>query len=212
MRPPRLAALAMPVAVLAASQAGHLLALELRQGPRAGAPAGPGVHAYVPALATLALGAGGALVLAALLVMAWARVTWAGRGRLPRPARRGRVLDLAAALFALQLAIFVVQETLEAAAGHRPLLGAADLMLWGSAGQLPVALAAALVLSWLGARFEAALVDLADAAGRALTARPAEPAVRLWLPTRRPLVVATASHPVSERGPPPPPWSQPIRR
>jgi hypothetical protein len=194
----------MPSGALAASQVGHLVASELRQGPRALGAAGTGAHAYVPTLATVVFGVAGGLVLAALLVVAAARAggAWAGRRPVPRPGR-GSVLDLAAALFVLQLAIFLGQETIEAAAAGSPLRDAGDLLLWGCLGQLPVALLAALALGWLTARLGEAVDELAAVAGRPLAARSAEPAVRAWTP--RPLALrsdprAGAS---SQRGPPP---------
>jgi hypothetical protein len=194
----------MPVVALAASQAGHLLALQLRQGPGTVASAGSGTHVYVPALATLALGAAGALALAALLVVAAARVARAGRGRAAARVRLGRVVDLAAALFAVQLTIFAVQETVEAAAAQRPPLGVAQLLVWGVVGQLPVSVVAALVLSWLGARFEWAVVEVAAAAGAALAGRPALPPVRQWRPARVAPRPPQAAGALTLRGPPRP--------
>src|SRR5262245_61649172 len=58
MRTRRFTGPALPIVVLAASQVGHLLASELRAGPRTGA------HAYVPALTTVVLGIAGAVALA----------------------------------------------------------------------------------------------------------------------------------------------------
>jgi hypothetical protein len=68
----------MAIVVLAASQVGHLLTSELRYGPRALALAGTGVHAYLPALVTVELGACGAAALAALMVLAAARAVRTG--------------------------------------------------------------------------------------------------------------------------------------
>jgi hypothetical protein len=136
------------------------------------------------------------------MIVAAARVAVAGqRGVVARPRRRS-LLDLAAVLFVLQLAAYVVQETAEAAAGGFPRPGLEDLLLWGSAGQLPVAALAALVLGWIEARLETAMVELAAAAGRALGALPALPPALPWLPVpqaRRPRPVLGA---VTERGPP----------
>jgi hypothetical protein len=201
MRPRRLAALAMPIVVLAASQVGHLLASELRHGPRALGPDSSGAHAYVPALTTVALGAAGGAVLAALLVVAAARMPWSGRS-VPGRVRRVSALDLSAALFALQLAIFLGQETVEAVAGGSAPPDGTSLLLWGCLGQLPVALVAGVVLSWVGGRFEVAVERLLASAGQPLAPRSVQPAAPAWPPGRprpRPRRPAGA---VSQRGPP----------
>jgi len=167
MRSRRPVVLAMPV-VLAASQVGHLLSTELQQGPRTLTLDHSGAHAYIPMLLALALGAGGAVVMGALLLVAAARVVRAGHRRAGGPTPGGSLLDLWAALFACQLAIFMVQETVESLAygGSAPSL--VSLVLWGSFGQLPLAAVAAAVLRCFLARVEASADDLAAAAGRPL--------------------------------------------
>jgi hypothetical protein len=210
MRPRRLAVVAMPIVVLAASQAGHLLALELKQGPRGlGAP-GAGTHAYVPALSSLAMGAAGALVLVALLVVAWAGVAPAGHRPAAERQRRRPLVDLAAALFVAQLAIFLLQETVETAIAGQAPRGVGDLLLWGCLGQLPAALVAALALSWLGARVEAAVVVLAAWAGRPLVVRTVAPPARLRFPARPAARPAPVAGSVCQRGPPARSSSPPI--
>jgi len=202
MRPRRLAGLATPIVVLAASQVGHLLAWELRQGPRALALDRSGAHGYVPGLMTVALGAAGALCLAALLLVAGARAAGAGRPRAIAGQRRAPSLERPAVLFALQLAVFLLQEILEAAVGGRAMPSAVDLLLWGSLGQLPAAFLAALVLSWAGPRVEAAVAELADAAGRPLMPpRPAR-SPRVWLPAQPDLRPRPTAPAVRQRGPP----------
>lgn len=191
----------MPIVVLAASQVGHLLSAELRQGPRALAPVGTGAHSYVPALTTLALGAAGAAVLAAVLVVAAAQVASASSAAAGRR-HRVSVLDLAAALFALQLALFLVQETLEAAAWGTPLPDIGALLLWGCLGQLPVAVLAALAMSWLGSRFEAAVDELAAAAGQPLASRPALTEAHQGPPAHAAPPARRFIGAVSQRGPP----------
>ena len=193
----------MGIVVLAASQVGHLLTSELRRGPGAALVLdGTGVHAYASTLATLALGIGGAAVLAALLVVAAARTLRTGfLAPARRPARRP-LLDLAAALFAVQLAFYLVQETLEAAAGGARPLSPGDLILWGCAGQLPVALLAALLLRWLTASVEAAVAELVAAAGQPLATGPALCATRTWTFARPALRCRPAGRQRSERGPP----------
>jgi hypothetical protein len=57
----------------------------------------------------------------------------------------------------LQLAVYLAQETLEATWGGYPRPDLADLLLWGSLGQVPAAIAAGAALSWLSIRFEAAV-------------------------------------------------------
>lgn len=194
----------MPIVVLAASQVGHLAASELRQGPYALAPDSSGAHAYVPALTTVALGAAGAALLAALLVVAAARVAWSSCGARSAGGRVRRIpaLDLAAVLFALQFAVFLGQETLEAAARGGPLPDATSLLLWGCLGQLPVALLAGLVLSWVGARFEAAVERLLASAGQPLAPRPTVPASRGRAPARPRERAWCRAGAVSQRGPP----------
>jgi hypothetical protein len=203
MRPRRLAVLATPIGVLAASQVGHLLASELRQSPRALGPASAGAHAYIPTLTTVALGVAGGLILAALLVVAAARAGRARAGGLPAPRpRRGSVLDLVAALFVLQLAIFLGQETIEAAAIGSPLRDVGDLLLWGAFGQLPVAFVAALAVGWLTARLDAAVDDLAAATGRPLASRWVVAAMPAPPPLRRVLLPRLPAGASSQRGPP----------
>ena len=161
MRPGRVAIKALPLAVLAASQAGHLLTWQLRQGPEGLPVPGSSAHGYLPALTTVVFGAGGVVVLTALCVVAVARLVRLGpvlhEATTARQVRRTSVLDMAALLFVLQLVVYLAQETLEATwAGYsRP--GLADLLLWGSLGQLPAAVAAGAALSWLSVRFEAAV-------------------------------------------------------
>ena len=176
--------MALPLGVLAASQAGHLLAWQLRQGPR-GLPArGSGVHAYVPALTAVVFGAAAVAILAALSVVAVARLGRLGRvGRQPAAARLRRIplLDMAAVLFVVQLAVYLAQETPEASWGGQPRPDLADLLLWGSLGQVPAAIAAGAALSWLTIRFEAAMGELQTSMSSfPLSPAPALAPVRVW--------------------------------
>lgn len=142
---------------LAASQAGHLLAYELRYGARAIQVQSAGAHAYFPALVKTGLGAAAAIALIALLVIGFARVAAA------RPIAREPALSplrLFAVLYTLQLACFVLQEAAEAAWSGSPGTSPAVLLLWGTAGQLPVALVAALALRWLAMRLGPAIARL----------------------------------------------------
>ena len=208
MRPRRVALMALPLVILAASQAGHLLAWQLRQGPQALPVVGSGAHGYVPALTTVTFGAAGTAVLVALCVIGAARVARLGRAVLPpSPApqlRRIPVLDATAFLFVLQLAVYLAQETVEAvwAGSSRP--GFADLMLWGSLGQVPAAIVAGAALSWLSIQFEAAVEELLNpAVALPLSPRPAValPAVGMRrAPLTLPIQVPGGAF--SERGPP----------
>jgi hypothetical protein len=203
MRPRRLAAMALPLLALGASQLGHLVASELRHGPRTLAPDGAGVHWYFPTFAALALGAAGGALVAAALVVAAARALRAG----PRRDAVGRppVLELAALMLVLQLGIYTAQETLERAVLGAATPSAGELLLWGGLGQLPVALTGALGLSWLLARFEVAVEDLAaPALLRSLTWPPAAaPAARGPRPPALAVLLARAAgRALAKRAPP----------
>ncbi len=139
---------------LLASQAGHLLAYELRFGTAAQYAQSWGAHAYFPTVAKTGLGLLGATLVTALLIVGLARVVAGSRiEKNSAPA----YLRLLAGLFTLQLAVFAVQETVEAAASGAPASSAVVLLLWGTAGQLPVAALAALAVRWLLARLRPAL-------------------------------------------------------
>jgi len=142
---------------LAASQAGHLLAYALRFGGAALQVQSSGAHAYFPAVVKTGLGAAAAVSLVALLVIGFARVS-AGRPIPGRPAPS--FLRLVAALHTLQLVCFVAQEAAESALSGGGAVSPVVLLLWGTAGQLPVALVAALALRWLLVRLGPAVVHL----------------------------------------------------
>jgi len=74
-------------------------------------------------------------------------------------------LRLIAALYTIQLALFVVQETAEATFAGVPAGSIMTLLLWGTLGQLPVAAVAALALRWLAIRFEAAVEEIQELVG-----------------------------------------------
>jgi hypothetical protein len=106
-------------------------------------------------------------------------------------------------LFCLQLTFFVVQESVETAAGA-PATSAAALLLWGSLGQLPVAVLAALALRWIAVRVAPAISSLLRPMARAVRLTSFVVEVRV-----RPVVVAaptsleTLSLTFTRRGPPP---------
>jgi hypothetical protein len=185
------------------SQAGHLLAYQVRFGAAAQQVQSTGAHAYFPALAKTGLGIAGLAVLAALFVIGLARVI--GRRTPVRADSAPSPLSLIAALYAIQLTCFVTQELAEAAIGGMPASSAADLLLWGAMGQLPIAVVAAIAMRWLLVRFEAAVEGMRFAIAEFRVAPrlilPAAVAIscgtsRAWLLSR----VAGAS--LIKRGPP----------
>ena len=135
------AALAFPLA-----EVGHTVAYGLRV-------SSTGAHSYFPTvLGAAGALAGGALV-AALAVLVLAKVV---AGATPR--RRPWSFSLLfSGLLTIQLAVFLVQEGLEADA----LPGTATLAV-GLLAQQPVALVAALALRWLSARLGPALEAIAS--------------------------------------------------
>jgi hypothetical protein len=144
-------------AALLGSQAGHLLAYQLRYGAAAQQLQSGGAHAYFPTTVRAALGVAAALVLAGGFVIGLARVLGG------RPVRRGSAppyLRLVATLFTIQLALFAAQEVGEAMVARLAADSAAHLVLWGTLGQLPVALVAAAGLRWLLVRFDDAVAQL----------------------------------------------------
>lgn len=185
------AAAILGVAILG-SQAGHLLAYELRYGAAAQQLQSTGAHAYFPALMKTALGVVAMAMITALLIVGFARLA-AGRKveRLSAPS----FLRLVAGLYTVQLALFFIQETVEGSP-------ASQLALWGFLGQLPAAAAGALALRWLLARLGPALAWL----GRYAAAPQLLPFKSA--PAARPLPVAATptgdwvAGPITRRGPP----------
>lgn len=183
----------------AGAQAGHLLAYQLRFGAAAQQVQAAGAHAYFPALAKSAVGLASVAVIAAVCLIGVARVA---AGRRLEPGSAPPFTRLLAVMYTVQLACFAVQETAEALAGGAHPMSAPLLLLWGTAGQLPVALAATLALRWLLGRVSPALAALR------LPATPARQRVALTLALPapasaiRPVLarVVIAEHP--RRGPP----------
>ncbi len=140
-----------------ASQAGHLLAYALRYGAGAWQLQSSGAHAYFPVLVKTGLGVVASATLVGLLLVSFARIA-AGRPVPHQPAPS--FLRLIAVLFTVQLTCFLLQEAAEAAVGGAPPSSPAVLLLWGTAGQLPVALVAALALRWLLMRLGPAVARL----------------------------------------------------
>jgi hypothetical protein len=112
---------------------------------------GTGAHLYFPAVLEVSGVLVAALLLTALAVLGAARVLEGRR----REDRAWPFAMLFFGLLAAQLAIFLVQEGLEA----RSLPGPATVTA-GLLGQQPVALVGALLLSWLSARLGPAIATL----------------------------------------------------
>jgi hypothetical protein len=184
---------------LLGSQAGHLLAYQLRFGGAARQLQSSGAHSYFPSTVRAALGVAAALVLAAVFVIGFARLLGG------RPVRRGSApayLRLVATLFTIQLALFAAQEVGEAMVAGLAADSAAHLVLWGTLGQLPVALVAAAGLRWLLARFDEAVTQIRLAlASTPRQIAPAAIVVSLWGDFAQ--VLKPAAHrSLAKRGPP----------
>jgi hypothetical protein len=185
------------------SQAGHLVAYELRFGGSAQQVQSSGAHAYYPTLAKTSLGLVATAILASLLVIGLARVVGAKAPIRSDPAHP--YLSLLAVLFTVQLGLYAGQEVVEAALAGVPADSAAHLLLWGTFGQLPVAAAAALALRWLLVRFDSAV----HAIRRALSGLWIEPrpmssvVVPFWRPSNAALLLSgVAGASLVKRGPP----------
>lgn len=140
------------------SQAGHLLAYQLRFGAAAQHLQGSGAHAYFPALAKTGLGMIAALTVGGLFMIGVARI--AGGRALSRESPGLPYLRLVAAMYTIQLGIFVAQELGESAVAGIREPSLTVLLLWGTLGQLPVAALAAAGLRWLSIRFRSAIHEL----------------------------------------------------
>lgn len=199
---PRLASRRLPALLLgiAAGPLGHLLAYQVRYGAQAAHEQSTGAHSYFPALlGTVGAGLGGVL-LAILLALAAVRLL-IGRHRGLRARPERGVLQLVPVLFTVQIAVFVVQEHAEELAAGAAADPAPTLLLWGTLGQLPVAVLGALTLSWLSAHLDAALERL-DAAAASFRPRFST-AVRTWMSvsaTHAALDASLRAH--GKRGPP----------
>src|SRR5207253_9613717 len=139
------------------AELGHQLGFLERYGGRGFTLDSVGVHQYFPTLLSV-VGAGlGGVTLCLLLVLSLGRLAVGGAlGRTRHLAVPvWRLLPL---LLALQLAVYLVQETAEALAGGHliTLSWLITTVAWGIAAQTPVALLAALALSWLSARLDVA--------------------------------------------------------
>ena len=182
---------------LVASQAGHLVAFQIRYGSAAERLQSTGAHAYFPALVKTGVGLAAVFAVVAMMAIGFARVI-TGRKLSASPAPS--FLRLVALLFCLQLTCFMVQETIEMAAGA-PATSAPSLLLWGTTGQLPVALVAALALRWLALRIGPA-VDRLLAPRPAIRLIPLSIGVAVWPIASVPIAAQHLTADFNRRGPP----------
>ncbi len=184
-----------------AAQAGHLVVYQLEFGSAALTVQSRGAHAYFPVLATTGFGLGAAILLAALLLIGAARLI--SGSPLRRAVGSPSYVRLLSALFTIQIACFVLQETIESITSGEVPASAVHLVLVGSVGQLPVAVLMALAVKWLVTRFETALITLQPSIS-ALRA-PIIP-VRLFQPrgqlVAEPILSQSCPSVFAKRGPP----------
>lgn len=195
-------ATALAAVALVGAQAGHLVAYQLRFGPTAIAIQSSGAHAYFPAFVKAALGASALVALASLVLIAAARLL--AQGRAARHAGPSYA-SLLAVLFTLQLAWFTSQEVVEALASGQQPDSAANLLLWGMVGQLPVAAAGAVALRWFWTRVDAAGRSLASIVTSALAFGAARAPVLIPVyayPERALALVHASRRDRVKRGPP----------
>ena len=177
---------------IAGSQAGHLLAYELRFGAAAPHLQSIGAHAYFPLLVKTIFGAGALALIASLLLLGFARLA---SGRKIEKQSAPSLLRLLAVLYTLQLVFFIGQETLEGSS-------AGDLYLWGLLAQLPVALAGAVALRWLFAELGPALAELSVQLRPVLRLTPNVIAMAVWPVAAEVVQGVDVLAPSFDRGPP----------
>ena len=187
---------------LLGSQAGHLLAYEIRFGSASAQLQSSGPHAYFPIVAKTGLGVAAVLFIAGLFVIGLAR-TIAGRPLEPqKPAPS--YISLLATLFTIQLACFAGQESMETYLAGSPAGSAAVLLLWGTLGQLPVAVVSALAIRWLLMRFAAAVTEIRAVAALVPPPHQPVPAMVVISPSADQglLLSRVAGSALTKRGPP----------
>lgn len=191
---------AVPLVGLLSAPLGHLVAYQVRFADSSAHVQSSGAHAYFPVLSAAVTTALAAALLVSVLFLAAARLLIGRRRGLVLGPRRP-VLDILPTLFTIQLAAFMVQEWLEALATGATPESVPAMVLWGTLGQLPVALIAAAVLSWLTVRLDAAVRELHLAASDFEPwQRPAAPARLAAVPLTWTLGTARSACP--RRGPP----------
>jgi hypothetical protein len=149
--------LAVLGAAVLGSQAGHLLAYQVRYGAAAQQLQSSGAHIYFPGLVRTTLGVAALLLLAGMFAVGLARIL---RGRPIRGSSTPHYLRLVAVLFTVQLGWFAGQEVGESLVAGTAVDSVANFLLWGTLGQLPIALVAAAGLRWLMARLECAIGEI----------------------------------------------------
>lgn len=184
---------------LVASQAGHMLVYAVVYGPLAGQLQSTGAHGYFPALVKTGFGLTAVFLMLALVAVGLARLL---AGRPIQAAPVPAFLRLVAMLFCLQLTFFVVQESIEMAAGA-PATSAPALLLWGSVGQLPAAALSALALRWIAVRVAPAVASLLRPIAAAVRLTPYAVAIHAWpLAVDAAISVEAVALPLTRRGPP----------
>jgi hypothetical protein len=194
---------AILLALLAGSQLGHAIVYAARFGLDAGSRQASGVHGYFPALTGVLSAAAGTVLLTALLATAAARSL-----RPCPPVHRvratARFFDMMPPVFAAQFLVFTGQETIESlvAGGGRP-PSTVELFYWGTLGQLPAAMIATGILTWLLARLESAWSVLLEGAVGVLDA-PTAPSRERATGLQRNAVALPTTYPAAfhTRGPP----------
>lgn len=192
--------MAVVVGVLG-SQAGHLVAYQVRFGAAAQQLQSSGAHAYFPGVVRSSLGVAAAIVLTGMFAIGLARIL---SGRPIRHGSGPNYLRLVAVLYTVQLATFAGQEVVESLLAGAPVASAAQLLLFGTLGQLPVAVIAAAGLRWLLIRFDSAIGEIRIA----LAAAPrqfswAAIAIPLWSHASNKLILGSvAGASLVKRGPP----------
>jgi len=185
---------------VAGSQAGHLLAYTLRFGAAAASLQSSTAHAYFPSIVKPALGIAALALLGALLAVGLARIV-AGRRLEQEPAPS--FLRLLAVVYTVQLGCFAIQETAEAALSGASPSSASVLILWGTVGQLPVAVVEAIALRWLLVRVRPAMLVLRSRCEAALQLLPYTAAVVLVpITSESPRATRGFASKVTLRGPP----------
>ena len=186
---------------LVASQAGHLLAYQVRFGAAAQQVQSSGAHSYFPLAAKPALGAVAAALIGGLLLVGLARML---SGRREKSVSRPSYLSLLAFLFSIQLTVFAAQEVAEGLIAHSTIGSAPQLLLWGTLGQLPIALVAALALRWLATRVESAVGAIREVVRASIPTPFAAPvAVPVHAaPDRALLKISVVGSPPAKRAPP----------
>jgi hypothetical protein len=156
------------------SQLGHVLAYAARC-QACGAQLGIGIHAYFPNLVLLSGSLVAVGLLGSLLVIGLGRLL-VGHGLGLQRTRGKPALELLLVLAAVQLQVYLAQEALEmVVAGQALTLGwLLSTLLWGMAGQLPLAILGAFALRWLSVRLRVAVRAVHDA-WRSLAVRPPAP-------------------------------------